>query len=136
MEIQKSDRYINEKIGIQPVTKDRLSTNMESISQNYSIMVWLNFEEVKKKFHEIVEKDNELLIQSELAGNSVNNFYSFLVICQEIKDKLGAEIKLEYSTYADTPVGTMYMNKEEIGSFVISNNSDVKRLLKSTNMSV
>lgn len=136
MEIQKSDRYINEKIGIQPVTKDRLSTNMESISQNYSIMVWLNFEEVKKKFHEIVEKDNELLIQSELTGNSVNNFYSFLVICQEIKDKLGAEIKLEYSTYADTPVGTMYMNKEEIGSFVISNNSDVKRLLKSTNMSV
>lgn len=136
MEIQKSDRYINEKIGIQPVTKDRLSTNMESISQNYSIMVWLDFEEVKKKFHEIVEKDNELLIQSELAGNSVNNFYSFLVICQEIKDKLGAEIKLEYSTYADTPVGTMYMNKEEIGSFVISNNSDVKRLLKSTNMSV
>ncbi len=136
MEIQKSDRYINEKIGIQPVTKDRLSTNMESISQNYSIMVWLDFEEVKKKFHEIVEKDNELLIQSELAGNSVNNFYSFLVICQEIKDKLGAEIKLEYSTYADTPVGTRYMNKEEIGSFVISNNSDVKRLLKSTNMSV
>ena len=136
MEIQKSDRYINEKIGIQPVTKDRLSTNMESITQNYSIMVWLDFEEVKKKFHEIVEKDNELLIQSELAGNSVNNFYSFLVICQEIKDKLGAEIKLEYSTYADTPVGTMYMNKEEIGSFVISNNSDVKRLLKSTNMSV
>jgi len=136
MEIQKSDRYINEKIGIQPVTKDRLSTNMESISQNYSIMVWLDFEEVKKKFHEIVEKDNELLIQSELAGNSVNNFYSFLVICQEIKDKLGAEIKLEHSTYADTPVGTMYMNNEEIGSFVISNNSDVKRLLKSTNMSV
>ena len=136
MEIQKSDKYINEKIGIQPVTKDRLSTNMESISQNYSIMVWLDFEEVKKKFHEIVEKDNELLIQSELAGNSVNNFYSFLVICQEIKDKLGAETKLEYSTYADTPVGTMYMNKEEIGSFVISNNSDVKRLLKSTNMSV
>lgn len=136
MEIQKSDRYINEKIGIQPVTKDRLSANMESISQNYSIMVWLDFEEVKKKFHEIVEKDTELLIQSELAGNSVNNFYSFLVICQEIKDKLGAEIKLEYSTYADTPVGTMYMNKEEIGSFVISNNSDVKRLLKSTNMSV
>lgn len=136
MEIQKSDRYINEKIGIQPVTKDRLSANMESISQNYSIMVWLDFEEVKKKFHEIVEKDTELLIQSELAGNSVNNFYSFLVICQEIKDKLGAEIKLEYSIYADTPVGTMYMNKEEIGSFVISNNSDVKRLLKSTNMSV
>ena len=102
MEIQKSDRYINEKIGIQPVIKDRLSTNMESISQNYSIMVWLDFEEVKKKFHEIVEKDTELLIQSELAGNSVNNFYSFLVICQEIKDKLGAEIKLEYSTYADT----------------------------------